>query len=607
VVVELTSGILKLFEGRDRRKAAGILAMIVISSLVETVGVASIAPFLAVVTAPEAIEKNVAVSVLYHVLGAESVLTFQIYLGIVTAGMIVFSNAVASLTLWLMCRFIYKQKFLLGCRLFGIYLAQPYLYFLQHNTVDLARNVYDEVPRAINGVVLPAFHVVAKSFSIIMIVALLVYIDATVSFIVFFIFGGSYLLLYKVLQRRSRGVYEAISVMRAATLRIASEALGGIKELKVLGSEMRCVEIYAVPASAISDAEARHQIFATLPKYLLETIGFVGIVLIVLFLIVRGDPQFNALPVVAVFAFAGYRLMPALQHLYTYIHFIQYDFPALKTVVADLDRDAQRAKSTPKAEPVKAVEFKRSVDFDNVTFRYPSTQAIVLDGVSLQIKAKTVTGVVGTTGAGKSTLLDIFLGLLEPTSGQLRVDGQVLDASKIRSWQAGIGYVPQQIFLTDGTISENIAFGQFRNDIDMQRVSMAGKAAHVDEFVQDLADGYETKVGERGIRLSGGQRQRIGIARALYRNPALLIFDEATSALDNLTELAVMDTLQGLMDQKTIILVAHRLSTLRICNQIIVLEGGRVTDQGTYDELLARSAFFQQLHNAGRPSVDRAN
>jgi ABC-type bacteriocin/lantibiotic exporter with double-glycine peptidase domain len=596
---ELIRGLLTVFQGRDRQKALALLILIVASSVLETVGVASIGPFLAVISAPETIEKSWSINALYHALGAADIRTFQIYVGLLTAATVLVGNVVASLTVWLIARFTFGQGFKLGCRLLGTYLGQPYAFFLEHNTVDLARNVYDEVPRAVSGVILPMFYILARSLSIVLIVSLLIYMDKTIAFVVLLVFGGSYALLYKVLQRRSQGVREVVTEMRASSLRLASEALAGIKELKVLGSEASCVQMYSIPTSAVARADAQHQIYSTLPKYLLETVGFVGIVLIVLFQLMRGVPQLTTLPLVAVYAFAGYRLLPALQHLYTNLHFVQYFSASLKIVTSALNASVQQPKLDVRAPPAVPLSLKDSIALDRVSFRYPNGVTNVLDDISLRIKAKSVIGIVGATGSGKSTLLDLLLGLLVPSAGSIIIDGGRLDSGSVRPWQAAIGYVPQQIYLTDGTISENIALGQFRHEIDMRRVVLAAKSAHVEEFVHELPDGYESRIGERGVRLSGGQRQRIGIARALYRNPEVLIFDEATSALDNVTEAAVMETVKGLMGEKTIILVAHRLTTLRLCDQIFVLENGMISQHGTYEELLKRSDFFRDSHNSG--------
>jgi ABC-type bacteriocin/lantibiotic exporter with double-glycine peptidase domain len=420
-------------------------------------------------------------------------------------------------------------------------------------------------------------------------------------------FGVSYFLLFKILQQRNRNVHATIAERRASALRLASEALSGVKELKVLGSEQSSIEMYSVPAAAVARADARHQVLATLPKYMLESIGFVGIVLIVLLLLMRGEAQMTAVPLVAVYAFAGYRLMPALQHLYTNIHFIQYHAPSLKMIVEALRAAKPASRPADAAQRATPLALEQAIEIENLSFRYPSAPSDVLDNISLRIKAKSVVGIVGSTGSGKSTLLDIILGLLEPSAGRLVIDGVTLDEKLVRRWQAGLGYVPQQIFLTDGTIAENIALGVAPSEIDLARIQSVAKAAHVDEFVEQLTDRYNSRIGERGVRLSGGQRQRIGIARALYRNPGVLLFDEATSALDNLTEQSVMSTLRTLMGEKTIILVAHRLTTLRLCDQIILLENGRISHQGTYEELLVRSEFFRESHSAGHSLIEKAD
>jgi ABC-type multidrug transport system fused ATPase/permease subunit len=595
---ELYEGVLEIFQGRDRYVALALLALIVASSLWETLGVASIGPFLAVIANPDSIQKSWTTAYLYKLSGAPDVKTFEIYLGILTVVTVLFANALASFTLWVVCRFIFGQGYRLGRRLLSTYLAQPYAFFLENNSIDLARNVYDEVPRAISGVVLPLFYVIARGVTVVLIVGLLVYMDKFVAMMVLVFFGASYLLLFKLVRPRQGGAQATIAEMRASALRLASEGLSGVKEIKVLGREQNFIDLYSGAAAWVARADARHQVMATLPKYLLESIGFVGIVIIVLVLLVRGDSPFTAVPLVAVYAFAGYRLMPALQHVYTNIHFVQYNMPSLNVVCRALRAAQRTVRHSPERRNVEPLPLLRELTIDDLSFCYP-TSGKVLDGISLTIKAKSVIGIVGSTGSGKSTFLDLLLGLLEPSAGRVIIDGMPLDSNSVRRWQASLGYVPQQIFLTDGSVAENIALGVPKDEIDMERVRSVAKAAHVDEFVGQLPGGYDSEIGERGLRLSGGQRQRIGIARALYRNPSVLLLDEATSALDNLTEHEIMDTLQSLMGQKTILIVAHRLTTLRLCDEIVLLQNGKITARGNYEELLKTSTYFRDSHNAG--------
>lgn len=604
---DIPSKIIGLFDHTERRRVWALLLLIVVAGLIETAGVVSIMPFLAVVATPEAVDNSAMLRSAYQFLGSEDVEQFILWLGLLTVAVISVSNGVAALTAWAIFRFTYHQGYRLGQRLLKCYLSQPYVFFLTHNTLDLARNVYDEVPRVVSGVVLPSMQVVSKSVSVVMILTLLMVVDVMLAAIVLCTFAAAYYVLHTTVQRRLMRVRDVASRSRAASFRLASEALSGIKELKILGREAQCLRAYALPAMAVADADASNQLLGTVPKYLLETLAFGGIVVVVLFMLARNESRAAALPLMALYAFAGYRLLPALQQIYSNLNYVQYYSPSLRLLDAQFAEAARCMLPDRGGDPTDALVLKSSIEFSGVTFKYPTAAMPVLTDMDLLIHANTIVGIVGRTGGGKSTALDILIGLLQPTSGVLRVDGVTLAQARLRAWQNGIGYVPQQIYLSDGTVAENIAFGAPREEIDMDRIAGAAKAAQLHDFINDeLPTGYETVIGERGIRLSGGQRQRIGIARALYRDPSLLVLDEATSALDNLTEAAIMDSLRRLSRQKTVVLVAHRFTTLRLCDRIIVVADGRVSAQGSYDELLSSSDLFRELERAGHTVSDHA-
>lgn len=601
MIRDIVSKMTSLFDAAERRSVLVLLVLIVVNGVIETVGIVSVMPFLALVTNPDVIHTNRFLDTLYQWFGAGDLQHFLTWVGILTIIVLALSNAVSAITAWAIFRFTYHQGFRLGRRLLNGYLSQPYEFFLVNNTVDLSRNVYDEVPRVITGVVLPAMQAVAKAVSSLMILLLLVIVDTVLAATVLFTFAGAYYVLHTIVQRRLTVVREVASRSRSLTLRLASEALSGIKELKILGHEEKCLDAYTTPALAVADADAKNQLLGTLPKYLLETLAFGGIVVVVLFLLARSASPMAILPVVALYAFAGYRILPALQQIYVNMNYIHYYYPSLKLVEAHLSQSAAHVKTSAPPAEERIVSLNHAIELHGVRFRYPTASQDVLNDLTLRIPAGSVIGVVGTTGSGKSTMLDIVLGLLSPTGGELRIDGTTLTSAHTSAWQQHIGYVPQQIYLSDGTVAQNIAFGSVEGDIDLSRVEQAARAAQLHEFIaRDLPDGYNTYVGERGVRLSGGQRQRVGIARALYRDPPVLVFDEATSALDNLTEASIMETLRGFVRHKTIILVAHRLTTLRLCDQIMLLADGRVVQQGTYDELLKNSVVFRDLDAAGR-------
>jgi ATP-binding cassette, subfamily B, bacterial PglK len=372
------------------------------------------------------------------------------------------------------------------------------------------------------------------------------------------------------------------------------EAFGGIKDIKVAGLEAGSLHRFDGPSKRFAKRQAALQIANQLPRFLLEAVAFGGALAFVLYLLAsRGGLQ-GVLPVMAVYALAGYKLLPALQQVYSQVANLKFAEPAVVALHADLTQ--LRPSPTLELPPPAPLGLSRSLALENVSYTYPGAARPTLERLDLEVAARTTVGLVGATGSGKTTTVDLLLGLLEPKEGRLLVDGAPVGRRSLRAWQRTIGYVPQHIFLTDDTVAANIGFGLAMAQIDMAAVERAATTASLHDFVvKELPSGYDTLVGERGVRLSGGQRQRIGIARALYHDPSLLILDEATNSLDSVTEQAVVDAVHKLGRRKTIIIIAHRLTTVRNCDQIFLLDRGRVTAQGTFGELLESSARFRRM------------
>ena len=366
----------------------------------------------------------------------------------------------------------------------------------------------------------------------------------------------------------------------------------------MLGLEDAYLRRFRRPAAVFARTQALAAILGTIPRYVLEAVAFGGMLIIVLVLLARAEGRLEeAIPVLGVFAFAGVRMFPAMQKVYDSFTKLRFGGYALDALHRELT-ESRPAHPLP-AQKGEALDLKERLTLENIYYSYPSTDKPALNGLSMSIDALTTVGVVGGSGAGKTTAVDVILGLLWPQDGVLRVDGVVINEHNRRAWQRSIGYVPQHIFLADETVAANIAFGVPRKQIDMDAVKRAARLSELDRFVtEELPQGYETMVGERGVRLSGGQRQRIGIARALYYDPSVLVFDEATSALDNLTERAVIDAVHNLSGAKTIIMIAHRLTTVQRCNEIILLEEGQIAARGSYEELMEESEAFQRLASA---------
>ena len=402
--------------------------------------------------------------------------------------------------------------------------------------------------------------------------------------------GGLYTAVYFRLKQKLVSLGSTLVVSNKNRYTAANEVFGGIKNIKLLGREQIYLSHFQNPSRELSDAAASQRTLSQVPKYIIEAFAFGGIILIVLILMSRSGGLSSTLlgqilPIVGIYTFSAYRLQPALQNVFKGVASLRFGQALVDNLHAGLllkNKKNELPKKTP-----KSLSFKDCIKLHNLSYSYPNTKKKVLMDLNLQIPAGTSIGIIGSTGAGKTTLVDLVLGLLRPTKGKISIDGMVVTDERIREWQQSLGYVPQEIYLTDKSIYENIAFGIPKENINLDQVKHCASMAQVHDFIMyDLPLQYDTLVGERGVRLSGGQCQRIGIARALYHNPAVLLFDEATSALDMATEAAVMRSIDSLVKQKTIIIIAHRLSTVKNCDQIVVLEKGKIKAIGSYNQIL---------------------
>jgi len=589
--------IFALLSKREKRQICWLFGGILIMGLTEITGIVSIAPFMGIVSNPEMIHTNRYLSQVYNALGFSSSNQFLFFSGVVVLSVLAFGNGFSSFITWLLLRFTFLQGHSLSVRLLNKYLSQPYVFFLNRNTADLSKNILMEVHRVIGGVLIPGMQVLTKVVVALSILGLLLVVDPLLAVTVAIVLGGAYAAVFGLVRMKLARIGKTSAEARSQCFKVASEALGGVKDLKLFGRESVFLQRYSTTSRQFAGYEATSQIFSQLPKYALETIAFGGILLIVLYLIGVKQDAGTALPLISLYAFAGYRLMPALQRIFIGMTIIRYNLPALDILYDDLISSDSSTTIAP-VEQVSPMDFKDRIELSDVVYYYPNASVPAVDNLNLEIKSKTTVGFVGVTGSGKTTTVDIILGLLLPSSGKLIVDGVEITPENVRSWQKNLGYVPQSIYLTDDTVICNIAFGIKDEEIDIDAVKRAARIANLHDFImRDLPNGYETLVGERGVRLSGGQRQRIGIARALYHDPKVLIFDEATSALDGITENAIMEAIQNLSRKKTIIMIAHRLTTVQECDVIYMLEKGKVIAKGTYSELIESSSQFRKMAN----------
>lgn len=589
--------LLSLFTPREKKIFYIVMLGAVFSAVIETVGVASILPFLAILSNPDSIQDNRLLSFVYDFMGFADDQSFLTFVGFGVFGVVVLSLVSKVVTLWALARFGFMRAASLSRRLLGGYLHQPYTWFLNRHSADLGRALLSEIDNLAQFVMVPALRLLANLVVVVFMIILLVFVDPQASILAGGFVMASYLAIFfgmrKLIAKRGTERLQANS----ERFQIAQEALGGAKEVKILGLENVYTERFRSPARRMARALTANLIIGEAPRYVLEGVAFGGMLLFVIFMLISQSGSLEAvLPILGVYAFAGMRLFPALQQVFRQAAGLRFNRAALEEVCRDHAEVQRNVSERPSGPPPAPLPLTDRIELSGVRYAYPLADRLAVDGLDLTIKANTTVGIVGGTGAGKTTAVDLILGLLSPDEGQLLIDGTPITRENRRAWQRTIGYVPQQIFLTDESVRSNIAFGVPKEEIDDAAVERAARIAELHDFVmENLPEGYDTMVGERGVRLSGGQRQRIGISRALYHDPNVLILDEATSALDNLTERAVMDAVHNLGHAKTIIMIAHRLTTVKDCDVILMLEHGKVIAAGSYAELFEQNIQFRAL------------
>jgi ABC-type multidrug transport system fused ATPase/permease subunit len=590
---------LALLTSSERNRAGVLMAMILVMAFLDMLGVASILPFMGVLADPELVQTNSLLNTAFNSsrhIGINTAEDFLIALGVLVFVLLFISLAFKALTTYAQTRFALMREYTIGKRLVEGYLHQPYSWFLNRHSADLGKSILSEVSAVVGGGMIPLMTLVAQSTVALALLILLIIVDPLLAFSVGLVLGLSYAGIFAVMSGWLKRLGQLRIKANQERFTAVSEAFGAAKEVKVGGLEQAFIQRFARPAEIFARGRATAQVIAQLPRYALEAIAFGGMLLVILYLMTKSGSFAAALPTIALYVFAGYRLMPALQQIYGALTRLRFVSPALDALHRDLSN-----LQTPNAQHrnLSPLPFVEAIRLERVSYRYPNAPDRALKDVDLSIPVHSTVGLVGATGSGKTTMVDVVLGLLEPQKGQLSIDGQPITAANRSQWQRAIGYVPQHIYLADDSVAANIAFGVSVNDINQQAVERAAKIANLHEFVSnDLPQGYDSVVGERGVRLSGGQRQRIGIARALYYNPQVLILDEATSALDSLTEQAVMEAVNNLGHHITIILIAHRLSTVKNCDRIYLLEHGEVKASGVYDDLISKNLQFAAMVNS---------
>ena len=583
--------------GKKRRLQFFLLFLLMLISMVaEMVSIGAVVPFLAALTEPEMLMKLTWFQPVINTLRIKSPdeLLLPLTLGFVIAA--VFSSGVRILLLWVNARLSAAMGIQLSSDIYTRTLYQPYEYHVAKNSSQLISMVTQKVGATLNTGISQVMALLNALMLSTAIIVTLLLINSLVAMLAFLILGGGYLLIGYLARKLIKNNGYIIAQNQPQAVKCMQEGLGGIRDIIIDNSQDVFSQSYIKAARNIQLAGMQNGFLGVLPKSLLEMLAITLIVVLAYWLQTNSTDQQSALPVLGALALGAQRLLPSLQQIYFSWSVINGGQTVLAEVVEQLRYSSPNAARASKA--VKPLIFDNKIVLEDLSFKYASNGIDVLKDINLNIIKGSTVGFIGTTGSGKSTLLDLVMGLLLPTQGRLLVDGIVIDKNNVSAWQRNIAHVPQNIFLSDASMSENIAFGVLPEKIDHRRVELAAKQAQISEFINELSEGYQTPVGERGVRLSGGQRQRIGIARALYKQADVIIFDEATSALDNETEKDVIQAINNLSDNLTIIIIAHRLSTLEGCDNIIELSHGKVLREGSYSDTVKKSVNIHEVNNS---------
>lgn len=583
-----------LLNAKQRRKLILLQFLVILMAVCEVIGVATIGPFMAVVGDISHLEGDGILAQVYNASGMQSPRQFLFWLGVAVLGVLTGATMVSMFVTWRLMLYAQQLGAELSTQLYHHYMQQPWLFHASVNSSQLTNKISQETTR-VTTVIQSLMMLNAKTVLALLMATVIFLFNPLVAITGLVIFGTAYLVLYRIVRNRLAINGKAVTQNNHLRFKLMNEGFGGIKDTLVLGRQADFNQRFANASRNVGVAQGITAALTQVPRYAMELIALGAVLFLILYLLAAYDGNLgNILPILSIYALAGFKLLPAFQQMYYSLSVVKANIAAFDSIETDLMASKNLVDSMP-AETAGIVRPRSLIQLKDIHFSYPGKKEKALDGINIEIERNHVIGIVGSSGSGKSTLIDVLLGLLKPQQGLLQVDEEIINDTNLRAWQNSIGFVPQSIFLADSSIRENIAFGLARNEINEDKILKATRMAHLDELIDRLPDGLDTQVGERGIQLSGGQRQRIGIARALYNEAEVLVLDEATSALDGITEKLVMDAIHDFTGKKTIIMIAHRLSTVKQCNCIYMLEKGKTVDKGTYQELVDRNSVFKNM------------
>lgn len=588
---------LDLLETREKRLFLLLVGVMILAAFSEVLGLSAFMVLLGVLAQPDQISSSETLNWIYTTFNFQSIFLFQLTMSLMVAAVIFLGLIVKAGSHFFVIRFTTFCGHSLSSRMLEAYLNQPYSWSLDRNSADMGRKILAECEQLVQRVTRPSLGIMASCLLALSIIIFLIMIDPVIALLSFALLGGGYGLAYLFVRQKLLYYGGEILASNKERFRVTGEVTTGLKEVKLAGLENTYADEFRKPSLHRAQSSVKAQLFTDLPRFVLEGLTFSILLIMVLVLLVRNEGDLlAAIPTLGIFAFSVMRILPALQQVYYGVASLRSGSAVIDVIHSDYLSVNAGMANRQLIDRTSRHDLTQTLAFDAVSYTYPNSDKVALKDLTVNIEANSIIGVVGGTGAGKTTFIDLLLGLLSPQDGEITVNGQLIAGDTLRAWQNTIGYVPQQIFLTDSSVTANIAFGVPSDEVDVEAVQRAAKTAALHDFIMtELPDGYDSSIGDRGVRLSGGQRQRIGIARALYHDPSLLILDEATSALDNITERQVMKAVQKLQGEKTVIMIAHRLSTVENCDRIILMEHGQIAAIGTYTELLATNDTFKEM------------
>ncbi len=578
----------------QKKELLSLQILVICISITEMASVFSIGPFMALVADKNIIETNEFFNQLYIGTNASSPEMFLFWCGSFVLAALTVSSILSMFVIWRLNFYGQMLGVQISSRIYRYYLQQSWSYHSNTSSSSLINNIGVECGRLTNQIIIQLLNLNARFFQAFVMSLAIIIFNPVIATIGIIIFITSYFSLYSLIKIKLDSNGKIISKSNSERMKVMQEGFGGIKDVLLLGRQSDFIKRFKFYTESFGIALAKNNVFSQVPRYGMELIGFGSIIALILALLIFSNGSLTEmLPVLSIFALAGVKLLPSFQQIYFSITQIRGNISALES----LDNDLSRSQKEIGISKVKNenLTLNKNIKINNLSFKYPGKHDHALQNINIEIPKNTSVGIVGFSGSGKSTLFDVAMGLLEPNSGSITVDGKKIDSKNLRSWQNAIGYVAQDIFLSDSSIEENIAFGVPKEDINKDKVKLASEMSNLTTFMKRLPEGFDTVVGERGVQLSGGQKQRIGIARALYNDAQILFFDEATSALDGITESKVVDAIKTISSTKTILIIAHRLSTIKFCDVIYVMHEGKIVDSGSFEYLSKNNQLFQDM------------